>query len=145
MNYDSILARLPYSEHFLFVDTLEEVDENGTKGSYTYPPNAFFYQGHFKNHPITPGVLLTECMAQIGVVCLGIFLLKEDLSGNLKISLTGTEIEFYLPVYPGERVQVSSKKIYFRFQKLKCKVQMFNEKGKLVARGEIAGMINRNE
>lgn len=145
MNSNAILAKLPYSEPFLFVETLEEVGGNGVKGSYTFAKDAFFYQGHFTGYPVTPGVILTECMAQIGVVCLGIYLLQEDHLTNCRISLTRTEVDFYLPVLPGERVQVTSEKIYFRFQKLKCKVQMSNEEGKLVARGEISGMINRNE
>ena len=50
----------------------------------------FFYKGHFKENPITPGVLLIETMAQIGVVCLGIYLLKNEISSDKKpkIALT---------------------------------------------------------
>ena len=59
----------------------------------------------------------------------------------LKIALTSSEMDFYLPVLPAEKVIVKSEKQYFRFNKLKCKVEMFNEKGALVCRGLIAGMI----
>ena len=37
------------------------------KGYYTFKNDEYFYQGHFKDNPITPGVILTEVMAQIGV------------------------------------------------------------------------------
>jgi 3-hydroxyacyl-[acyl-carrier-protein] dehydratase len=50
-------------------------------------------------------------------------------------------MDFYLPVLPNENVTVISEKEVFRFNKLKCKVKMLNEKGELVARGLISGMI----
>ncbi|MFT5264504.1 MAG: 3-hydroxyacyl-[acyl-carrier-protein] dehydratase, partial [Ulvibacter sp.] len=73
----------------------------------------------------------------------GIYLLSE--SGNplneIKIALTSSEMDFFKPVFPGEKVIVKSVKEYFRFNKLKCKVEMFNKKGDLVCRGKIAGMM----
>jgi 3-hydroxyacyl-[acyl-carrier-protein] dehydratase len=143
--HQEILERLPYEPPFLFVDKLEEVNENGAKGNFSFTPEQYFYKGHFKERPVTPGVILTECMAQIGLVSLGLFLLKPEELQNAKIALCHTDIHFYLPVFPGEMVSVTSEKIYFRFQKLKCKVEMRNDHGKLVAKGEISGMISSYE
>ncbi|MFT7073138.1 MAG: 3-hydroxyacyl-[acyl-carrier-protein] dehydratase [Patiriisocius sp.] len=139
MNYKEIITRLPYSKPFLFVDALESVSENGVVGRYTFRAESDFYKGHFKENPITPGVLLTECMAQIGVVCLGIFLTAT--SQAKKVALSNTSIDFYKPVLPDETVTVHSEKIYFRFGKLKCKVRMLNAKDEVVALGEISGMV----
>lgn len=143
MNSSEIINYLPYTKPFLFVDEILEVSENGIQGNYTFLKNEFFYQGHFKENPITPGVILTETMAQIGVVCLGIFLLKDTISPdkNPQIALTSSQVDFFLPVLPKEKVTVISEKMYFRFHKLKCKVKMFNSKNELVCRGEISGMI----
>ena len=58
-----------------------------------------------------------------------------------RIAMTSNQIDFFLPVYPGEKVKVVSEKIYYRFHKLKCNVRMLNENNELVCRGEIAGMI----
>jgi 3-hydroxyacyl-[acyl-carrier-protein] dehydratase len=140
-----IIKLLPYSEPFLFVDELSDISENGVVGSYTFKADSFFYKGHFKGFPITPGVILTETMAQIGVVCLGIFLLKDKLSSSKmpQIALTSNEVDFLKPVFPKEKVTVISEKIYFRFGKLKCKVKMKNSKGIVVCRGTISGMIKR--
>ena len=129
MNYQSIIKKLPYTEPFLFVDELIEVSENGVHGAFTFKENLEFYRGHFSNFPVTPGVLLTECCAQIGLVCLGIFL----LAGNAEkgwMALSSTEMDFLEAVYPGERVEVYSEKIYYRFGKLKCRVTMRNANDK---------------
>lgn len=136
-----ILSKLPYSKPFLFVDRIIAIDENGVEGEYTFDEELDFYKGHFVNNPITPGVILTEVMAQIGLVCLGIFLLQDDFNSDTAIGLTSTDIEFMRAVYPKEKVTVTSEKVYFRFGKLKCKVFMKNSKGETVANGTIAGMM----
>ena len=141
MKKEDIISKLPYSKPFLFVDELLQIDDNGVEGCYTFDENLDFYKGHFKDYPITPGVILIEVMAQIGLVCLGIYLLKESFNKNTSIALTSTEIEFLKSVFPREKVTVISEKIYFRFGKLKCKVVMKNEKGEVVCSGIIAGMI----
>ena len=146
MEPTEIISKLPYAEPFLFVNEIEHVSKGGIRGNYTFPNNSFFYQGHFKNKPVTPGVILIECMAQIGVVAFGLFLLKDDgretSKKNLpKIAMSSTKIEFFQTVFPGEKVTVVSEKIYSRFNKLKCAVKMYNEKQKIVCKGEIAGML----
>ena len=141
MKFQEIISKLPYSKPFLFVDEIINIDENGVEGTYTFDENLDFYKGHFKENPITPGVILTETMAQIGVVCLGIFILNHTFSTNTSIALTSTDIEFLKPVLPNEKVTVVSEKIYFRFGKLKCKVFMKNQNDEIVSSGTIAGMI----
>ena len=136
-----IINKLPYSKPFLFVDELLRIDENGAEGTFTFNADLDFYKGHFIGNPITPGVILTETMAQIGVVCLGIYLLGNDFNSESKVALTSSEIEYLKPVYPNEKVRVVSEKMYFRFGKLKCKVKMFNASEEEVCRGTIAGMI----
>ena len=143
MNNKEIIQLLPYRTPFLFVEELTSISEQGIEGFYTFKEDEYFYQGHFRNNPITPGVILTEVMAQIGVVCLGLYLLRDKISETEEpqIALTSNHIDFFLPVFPKERVMVVSEKIYFRFNKLKCNVQLFNEKQELVCRGSISGML----
>lgn len=143
MTSTQIIKLLPYQDPFLFVDALTEISNEGVSGHYTFKESESFYQGHFKDNPVTPGVILTECMAQIGLVCLGIYLLKAELKTNKEpqIALTSHQMDFYLPVFPNEKVIVISEKEVFRFNKLKCKVKMLNTKGELVCRGQISGMI----
>lgn len=141
MTKEEIIISLPYSKPFLFVDEIIHIDENGVEGSYIFDEHLDFYKGHFKDHPVTPGVILTEAMAQIGVVCLGIYLLNNEFTKNSLIALTSSQIEFLKPVYPKEKVIVISEKMYFRFGKLKCQVKMLNEAEETVCQGTIAGII----
>jgi 3-hydroxyacyl-[acyl-carrier-protein] dehydratase len=141
MKKEDIISKLPYSKPFLFVDELLHIDENGVEGTYTFDENLDFYKGHFKDNPVTPGVILTEVMAQIGLVCLGIYLLNDTFNETTAIALSSSEISFLKPVFPNEKVIVISEKIYFRFGKLKCNVCMKNEKGETVCNGIIAGVL----
>lgn len=146
--YNDILSYLPYKSSFLFIDNISSLDNEGVTGDYTLKREAFFYEDHFVNNPVTPGVIITEIMAQIGLVVLGIHL----IIGGSKDSglamdeesfplLTSTDVSFFKMVLPGEKVTVTSQKQYFRFGKLKCSIEMHNSEGKLVAKGIFSGII----
>jgi 3-hydroxyacyl-[acyl-carrier-protein] dehydratase len=147
--YKDILNHLPYKSSFRFVDTITELDEEGVVGEYTLRPDSFFYEDHFVGNPVTPGVIITEIMAQIGLVVLGIFLLSQD-SGSYENSneatfplFTSTEVSFHKMVLPGEKVRVVSKKQYFRFSKLKCYVEMWDSSNDLIAKGMFSGIVKK--
>jgi 3-hydroxyacyl-[acyl-carrier-protein] dehydratase len=145
---NDILNYLPYKSSFLFVDNISAISEDGITGDYTLKKDSFFYEDHFPGNPVTPGVIITEIMAQIGLVVLGIHLMLTDGKqqgvvmdeGSFPL-LTSTNVEFFKMVLPEEKVIVSSEKQYFRFGKLKCLVQMHNTAGELIAKGTFAGVI----
>ena len=143
---NKILEALPYKAPFLFVDHLSKVSEHGITGEYTLRQDEYFYQGHFEGNPITPGVILIEIAAQIGLVCFAVYLLiSESKEGDYLPTFSQADINFILPVLPGEKVTVVSEKVYFRFSKLKCKIKMYNEEGKVVCEGYLSGFIIPNE
>ena len=152
MSAEEIQECLPYAEPFRFVDKLISVNDEGSEGEYTFPVDSDFYKGHFPEYPITPGVILTECMAQIGVVAYGIYLYNLDHPGarirmvnpepiDVSIALAETYIDFKTPVFPGDKVHVKSSLVYYRFNKLKCQVVMTKEDGKIACKGTISGVI----
>jgi len=149
MTSNQIIHLLPYQKPFLFVDELTTISKDGMIGNYTFKADEYFYKGHFKSNPVTPGVILTECMAQIGLVCLGIYLFKDEISNRTppQIALTSSQIDFFLTVAPNEKVTVISEIEFYRFNKLKCQVKMLNIKNELVCRGIISGMtkLTKNE
>ena len=135
-----ILSHLPYRKPFLFVDEIRHVSESEIEGSFYLNPNMDFYKGHFVDFPVTPGVILTEIMAQIGVVSLGIYLTENEASQPMPFVMSEIKIDFLKPVYPATTVIVIGKKQYFRFGKLKCFVQMFDTTGTILCEGTIAGV-----
>lgn len=142
MTGKEIISLLPYTTPFLFVDEIEQVHDKGITGHYTFLENAFFYKGHFKNKPVTPGVILTECMAQIGLVSLGIYLMKNKPNlHNIQVAFTSSEVSFLKIVLPNTKITVKSELQYFRFNKLKCKITSYNEANEMVSKGVLAGMI----
>lgn len=140
LRYD-ILKQIPHQRPFRFIDELLHVDENSASGLYTFREDEYFYEGHFPGNPITPGVILIETMAQIGMIPLGLYIMNDE---NLivKVLFTSSQVDFKLPVYPGTRVLVEAKKIYFKLGKLKCSVTMkVHQTGRLICSGELAGML----
>ena len=144
---NNILNHLPYKSSFRFVDNISLLNENEVRGEYTLKKDAFFYEDHFAGNPVTPGVILTEIMAQIGLVVLGIFLILKETEFNfidddsLFPLLTSTDVSFYKIVLPDQKVTVISKKQYFRFGKLKCYVEMLDSSKELIAKGMFSGVI----
>ena len=139
---EEILDLLPYKRPFLFVDEILTLSEEQIVAQYTFKQDEFFYEGHFVNRPVTPGVILTECMAQIGLASLGLYLIRDWVKDTAPdVAMTSNEVNYYKLVLPGEKVVVTAIKEYFRFNKLKSRVEMVNDSGALVAKGFVSGMV----
>jgi len=101
MNIQDIMKTLPHRYPFLLVDRIEEVEEgvkvNGFKNVTVNEP---FFQGHFPDHPIMPGVLIVEAMAQVG----GAYVTVLDEIGSDKVTyFVGIDkARFRKPVLPGD-------------------------------------------
>ena len=115
-----ILKILPQRYPFLLVDRILETD--GTMhmaGLKNVTINEPFFQGHFPDHPVMPGVLLVEALAQVGVV----LLLHNDPRRDSKlVYFSGIDkCRFRQPVVPGDqlRIEVSVLKHRDRYYKMK--------------------------
>lgn len=146
--FQSILSVLPYKAPFHFVDELKHISDDGAIGYYTLKPTEYFYEGHFPGNPVTPGVIIIEIMAQIGLVCLGIYLeqSKSNNSDNFVPLFSSAQVDFLKPSGPGDKLMVTSKKIYYRFGKLKCEITCLNlSTNEIVCKGEFSGMIIKKD
>jgi 3-hydroxyacyl-[acyl-carrier-protein] dehydratase len=141
---DEILALLPQQEPFRFVDEILEVSRNRIVANYTFSPTADFYRGHFPGNPVTPGVILLECIAQVGVVALGIYLVALEAGRDAvdsRLSLfVDADVDFSGVVRPGDRVTVSASKKFFRRGKLRSEAEMHLDDGTLVCSATISGI-----
>lgn len=128
---DDILKNLPYSDPFLFVDKVVEIDDTNIIGEYCFSEDRDFYRGHFINNPITPGVLIVESFAQIGGVAHGIYLL-DLFKKDFMPAFANASFEFFNTLKPGETIYVYSKKVVLRKNYLKIKGEVFNSKNELI-------------
>jgi len=141
---EELLALVPQQAPFRFIDEIISVDDDGIEARYRWKEDADFYRGHFPGNPLTPGVLLLECMAQAGIVALGLYLLvKQGASADLENPVpvfTDASVEFSGLVRPGDSVRVTAKKVFYRRRKLRSEVEMHLEDGTLVCAGNVSGM-----
>ncbi|MFW6080670.1 MAG: 3-hydroxyacyl-ACP dehydratase FabZ family protein [Desulfosalsimonas sp.] len=140
-----ILDLIPQQRPFRFIDDIVGVDENKITAVYRFREDEYFYRGHFPDHPVTPGVILIETMAQAGVVALGIAILLHQQKSvsdikKMKTLFTMAEsVEFTGMVSPGEKVVISGEKVYFRRGSIKTRAGIARENGESVCTGVLMG------
>ena len=106
-NIDEIMKMLPHRYPFLLVDRLE-VEEPGVKGVglKNLTMNELFFQGHFPNNPIMPGVLLIESAAQLCSLVIAPESAASD-ENKLYVLLKVKDFKFLKPVIPGDTLQIA--------------------------------------
>ncbi len=139
-----LLELIPHGDPFRFVDEILEVDKQHIVGRYRFRPGADFYRGHFPDNPVTPGVLLLESMAQVGVVAHGIFhfALEDGIEavGERIALFTDADVDFTGLVRPGDRVTIRGTKEFFRRGKIRSEAEMRLDDGTVVCSGTVSGM-----
>jgi len=139
-----ILSLIPHQPPFRFIDDITFLDADRIEGNFLLQEDMDFYRGHFPGFPVTPGVILTEIMAQIGMVAFGIYLMMIEGETEFKqmaTLLTEVNIRFKKQVTPGQKVFVRSEKTVFRYGKLQCKISLKNAENQLLCFGSIGGML----
>ena len=123
LDINTIQKILPHRYPFLLVDRIVESTDKKIIGLKNVTINEPFFQGHFPGHPIMPGVLILEAMAQVGGV--GVLSLSENL-GKLAYFLSIKEAKFRKPVVPGDQliieVEIVKKKLSVMQVKATAKV-----------------------
>ena len=120
INKDEIKQYLPHREPFLFLDKCEII-EIGIKGiGYRkFLPNEFFFEGHFPQKPIVPGVILIEALAQTAGVVVSKGFLNNENKSVLFMSISSAK--FRKPVIPNDEITfnvhfLNSVKSVYKFQ-----------------------------
>ncbi len=102
LDIKEILACLPHKFPFLLVDRIKEVDPGKSVVAIkNVTINEPFFQGHFPEEPVMPGVLILEAMAQAGAMML---LTLPELRGTISLLTTIEKARFRHPVVPGDQM-----------------------------------------
>jgi len=96
-----VLKLLPHRYPFLMVDRVVKVEGNRIVALKNVTMNEPYFQGHFPGHPIMPGVLQLEAMAQVA----GILMLRQaEHSGKLAYFMSAESVKWRRPVQPGDQL-----------------------------------------
>ena len=124
---------LPHRYPFLLVDRILEVTEKGVVSIKNVTINEQFFQGHFPDQPVMPGVLIIEAMAQTGGIAA--LNLKENI-GKLAYFLSINKAKFRKPVVPGDTLRLELEFVKMRMNILQCR-GVAKVDGEVVAEAEM--------
>lgn len=122
-----ILSILPHRPPFLFVDKIIELEEDKMAvGIRKINPAEFYFRGHFPGHPVMPGVLIVEAMAQVAGV---LMLKKKENRGKLAYFMAINNVKFRKAVMPGDtlRMEVEVVKLKKRVGQVHTKALVDNK------------------
>ena len=120
---------LPHREPFLFVDEIVEAGEKKIIAKHIFTEKEFFFQGHFPEYPVVPGVILVETMAQSG----GAGLRKTGVLGDDALFFLASvdKVKFRRQVRPGEELRSE-------IENLRVSPRMIKQSGKAYVGDELA-------
>ena len=137
MNVEEVMKFIPHRYPFLMVDRILKFEGNKITGLKNVTANEPYFQGHFPGHPIMPGVMQLEAMAQVA----GVLLLKIiEAASQVAYFMSAENVKWRKPVFPGDVliIEVELVKQRGKIGKARsvCKVG-----GEIVSEAEITFML----
>ena len=107
-----LMSLMPHRYPFLLVDRIVEfVEDKRVVGIKNVTINEPFFTGHFPGHPIMPGVLILEAMAQVSGM---IMLTKGENTGKVPYFMSINKVKFRKPVFPGDTLRLEADVVRLR-------------------------------
>lgn len=144
MDIGRIMDVLPHRYPFLLVDRIIEVEgQQRIVGIKNVTINEPFFQGHFPGHPIMPGVLIIEAMAQVGGMLLMGYFEGQDVEDKVVYFMSMDNVKFRRPVVPGDQIRFELEMLQFRGKTCRMKGVGYVD-GQMVAEAEMmASVVDR--
>ena len=125
---------LPHRYPFLFIDRIEKLEPGKRAIGYKQVSvNDYYFQGHFPGHPVMPGVLIMEVLAQVGGV---IMLSMPEMQGKIAYFMSVDYCKFRQTVMPGDELRMEVEVLRYRAKTGQCAGRAY-VKDKLVCEAEV--------
>lgn len=111
LDITEILKIIPHRYPFVLVDKITDISENSVTAIKNVTFNESFFQGHFPNQPVMPGVLILEALAQTGAVAI---LSSEENRGKIAFFAGADKVKFRRVVVPGDVLELKCKILKMR-------------------------------
>lgn len=142
MTLETIKAAIPHREPFLLVDEIVEQTDERIVCRKTFTGDEFWYQGHYPDYPLTPGVLLCEAAMQAGAVLLSEITKQaqeNDIPDGVPVATRLNNVQFRNMVHPGHRIEIEVDLVERLSNAYFMKAKVTNDTtGKLAARLDFA-------
>ena len=136
-----IKKMIPHRYPFLFVDKVIEIRENSLTGVKNVSGNETFFQGHFPEYPVMPGVLQIEALAQASAL---LVIHKHNLKNQPIYFMSIDKVKFRSQVVPGDVLYLEVELLRFGGKISKCKGRALVD-NKVTAEAEMTAMIDYRE
>ncbi len=141
MDIGRIMDVLPHRYPLLLVDRIVEVEgQERIVGIKNVTINEPFFQGHFPGHPIMPGVLIIEAMAQVGGMLLMSHFEGQNVEDKVVYFMSLDNVKFRRPVVPGDQIRFELEMLQFRGKTCRMKGVGYVD-GQVVAEAEMMAMV----
>ncbi len=104
MSLERIEAAIPHRKPMLLVDEIVEQGDDRIVCKKTFHEDEFFFQGHYPDFKVVPGVILCECGMQAGAILLASLI--DDNAGGVPVATRLKEVKFKKMVRPGDTIQM---------------------------------------
>ena len=141
INLTDIKTLIPHREPFLLIDELINIEKlHRATGIKIFTSKDRFFDGHFPDHPVVPGVILIEMMAQTAAALIA-FSLRDETFNKIVYLMNVESSKFRKPVFPNEKIMANVKALRSKGRVWRFEGESLNEKGEIVCNSQWSAMI----
>ena len=141
LNKKQISELIPHRDPFLFLDELVNIKKlDIATGIKTFNNKEQFFLGHFPGHPIVPGVILIEMMAQAGAALIA-YSIKEETKDKIVYLMNIENSKFRNPVFPNQKIYTDVKALRSEERVWRLQGKTYDTKNKKICEATWSAMI----